>query len=173
VRPVRTIGAVVLALLGAATVSALSRVPRSLAGDEDALLRLSWRISGVRVQECRPRTQAELDALAPHMRTPEVCTGGNAAYLLAVEVDGREVVRDTVLPAGARGDRPVSVLRDIPLAPGRYRVEVELQALLPDGFDAGEQTLEHEYEGDVTLGPAEIALVTLDGSRTRLVLRTP
>ncbi|HSH75918.1 MAG TPA: hypothetical protein VLA09_09575, partial [Longimicrobiales bacterium] len=82
-----------VAVSAALAIAWLSRAPTRYAGEDDALLRLSWRLAGVRVEECRRRTEEELAALAPHMRTPEVCTGSIASYELRVALDGTEVVR--------------------------------------------------------------------------------
>lgn len=164
-------------LLGAAAlvmISWLSRVPLPGADAGEAILRLSWRTLGVRVEECRPRTEEELAALAEHMRTPEVCVGGGADYELRVSVDGAELVRDTLVPAGARRDRPVYVFRDLALGPGDHRVEVDFRALVPSGYEPEDGTpLEVEWSGEVELDPGEIGLVTLDRSGAALVHREP
>jgi hypothetical protein len=49
-----------------------SRMPYRAAHHEAALLRLSWRIRGEHSEQCRDRTQAELDALPAHMRVARV-----------------------------------------------------------------------------------------------------
>lgn len=171
---IRTALAVALAVACAVGIAWLSRVPTAHAEADEALLRLSWRVLGVRAEECRRRTEEELADLAPHMRTPEVCTGGIVDYELRVEVDDRPVVRDTLHPGGARRDRPLYVFRDLPIAPGRHEVEVTLRALVPEGFDRDvDQPLAYEWEGEVRADPAAITLITLDESGARLVLRTP
>ena len=154
-------------------VAGLSRVPISGAGDDEALLRLSWRTIGVRVEECRRRTEEELAALAEHMRTPEVCTGREADYALSVVVDGDSVVQDTLIPAGARRDRPIYVFQDVPLAPGRYHVAVGFDALLPEGYDPEGRPVSFSWEGDIGLTSGRIALVTLDEAGRTLALRAP
>lgn len=169
----RRVGAVSLSAAAALAIAGQSRVPTVHANGDEALLRLSWRLRGARIEQCRPRTSEELQALAPHMRTPEVCVGANASYELAVRLDGREVVRDTVRPSGVRADRPVFVVRDVALRPGVHRVEVALEALVPEGFDAAGAVARLALEEEVRIGPAEIALVTLDPEGARLVVRTP
>lgn len=153
-------------------IAGLSRVPIGGAEPDEAVLRLSWRTLAVRVEECRRRTEEELAALAEHMRTPEVCTGGGADYELRVEVDQVELVRDTLVPAGARRDRPVFVFRDVDLAPGRYRVDVQFRALVPEGYEPENGgPLEYAWMGDVEVGSREIGLITLDPSGRTLVYR--
>ncbi|MEJ2204013.1 MAG: hypothetical protein P8170_07875, partial [Gemmatimonadota bacterium] len=104
--------------LSVVAISAASRLPVSFGGDHDALLRLSWRVDGISMEECRTLTEEELANLPTHMRNPKACIGRIAPYRLQVGIDGALVVSDTVYPAGARGDRPVFVLRDVPVDPG-------------------------------------------------------
>jgi hypothetical protein len=157
----------------ALTIATLSRVPTVHANEGEAMLRLSWRLRGARIEQCRQRTPEELEALAPHMRSPEVCVGANASYELNVKLDGREVVRDTVHPGGVRADRPVYVFQELRVSPGTHLVEVKLAAILPEAFDPGGAVVGLALAERVRIGPAEIALVTLDSEGTRLVVRTP
>lgn len=154
-------------------ISGLSRVPMSGARETEAVLRLSWRTTGLRVEECRRRTEQELATLAEHMRTPEVCVGRGADYELRVNVDGAVVVRDTIVPSGARHDRPVYVFEDLALGPGRYRVEVEFTALVPPGYEVEDAQIRYSWGGEVRLEPREIGLITLDPSGRALVGMEP
>jgi len=114
--------AVIVTGIGLAALAALSAVPYREPGAGDAVLRLSWRVRGIRVQECRTLTPEQLEKLPPHMRRPEVCEGRIAPYRLHVRVDGR-VLQDTLVhAAGAREDRPVYVFREFRVAPGVHRV---------------------------------------------------
>ena len=119
----RTLGGLLAAGLLLA-LGALSRLPYDAEGADAALLRLSWRIRGERVQECRPLTEEERAALPPHMQREEVCEGRIAPYRLRLRVDGQELEASTVTAAGARQDRPLYVFREIPLPPGEHRLEV-------------------------------------------------
>jgi len=162
---------VLVALGGALGLAWLSGVPTSYAGSDDALLRLSWRVPGTMVEECRTRTDEELARLAPHMRTPQVCTGRGADYELRLSLDGGEVVLDTIRPAGARHDRPVYVFREVAVNPGVHEVAVAFRALVSTTFDPGDRPIEYAWGGHLRLGPAEIGLVTLADSGDSLVLR--
>ena len=164
-----------LALATVFGIAGLSRVPTAQADPDEAIIRLSWRALGVRLEECRRLTEEELEALAPHMRTPESCTGRNADYELRVTLAGAGVVTDTVHPTGLRTDRPVYVLRDFPVVPGSHKVTVSFKALVPPEVTARRDTapLALSYEGELTLAAAEIALITLDPTGTALVRRGP
>ncbi len=164
-------GALALALV-AGTV-ALSRLPAPFSAPDDALLRLSWRITGVTAEACRTLTQEELEKLPVHMRNPRACIGHIASYVLRVRVDGASALVDTVRPAGARGDRPITLLRDLPLEPGEHRVAVTFDALLPEGVEPPANALRSlAWDGEVDVDPRGVALVTLDPEGRRLEYRT-
>jgi hypothetical protein len=165
----RSLLAGALALAIALVIAWLSQAPTTYARADDALLRLSWRVDGLRIEECRERTAEELEALAPHMRTPEVCVGGGADYELRVELDGAPLVHDTVEAGGARGDRPVYVYRDIDLSPGRYALRVAFRALVPEAFEADGARVARSFDGAVDVAPTEVVLITLDPGTSDLV----
>ena len=137
--------AVVVTGIAMAALAALSRVPYREPGAGDAVLRLSWRVRGIRVQECRTLTPEELAALPPHMRRPEVCEGRIAPYRLRLRVDGRVLADTLVHAAGAREDRPVYVFREFRVEPGVHRVELRFDREAGGGEGAGE---EHERRGE-------------------------
>ena len=146
----------------------LSRAPWNPSAAEHGLLRLSWRMRGERIETCRTRTTEELDRLPVHMRTDSVCEARLMAYRLVVRID--EAPPDTVdvLPGGARGDRPLFVLRDIALAPGHHRVRVRFERHGQDTDSAPPLTL----DASVLSASGGITLVTLDTHSGRFVLRT-
>lgn len=159
-------------LLAAALLAAIGLATRwgwTAGEDAHALVRLTWKIRGERVEECREPTEEELAERPPHMRRERVCEGRVAPYALSVEIDGRTVVTDTVRGAGAREDRPIVVLREIPVAPGEHTVRIRFEALGEE--DAGEDAL--SLEETVRLGSREVAVVTWDPDRRSLVARTP
>lgn len=170
--------AVAVSVACAFAIAWLSRTPTRQAEPESGVLRLSWRVLGARIEECRQRTQEELEALAPHMRTPQVCVGRNADYTLRVDLDGRTALVDTLRPAGVRADRPVYVLADLTLEPGSHEMNIAFAALglpaerdLDDDRDADDSPVALAWAGTVTVAPGEIALITLDEAGSDLVLR--
>jgi coenzyme F420-reducing hydrogenase delta subunit len=78
-------------------------------------------------ENCRQRTQAELEALPVHMRTPEVCSRDAASYRWSVASGSCRPTRCTLVRGGAKGDRPLFVLEERALPPGLHRVRVDLQ----------------------------------------------
>jgi hypothetical protein len=123
-RPWRFLGAgTALALL--TVLAALSRLPYASDEPNGALLRLSWRARGESVERCRRATPAELAGVPAHMRQEVVCEDTHVApYRLRVRIDGRTVEDGLVAGSGVSGDRPMYLLREFDLTPGRHRFEV-------------------------------------------------
>lgn len=111
----------VLALVRVATVAGIPG-----AGRDSAWVRLSWSARPERVETCRRLSDEELAQRPPHMRLRLECTGKFASYHLTVRSDGVVIADDTVRGGGFRNDRPMHVLRDLPVAPGTRRIEVGL-----------------------------------------------
>jgi hypothetical protein len=191
----RTAAGLMLALGVVLGIAALSRTPYAATGDDAAMLRLSWRVRGERVQECRKLSDAEIEALPPHMRRSEVCEGRVLPYVLSVRVDDREIVHDTIHGAGAREDRPLYVFREIPLRPGSHSVSVDFVRERRAG--RSERERKHREKGDrdehgdygdehdalatparlaldvtTRLDPGAVGLVTYDPDHRALLLRT-
>lgn len=166
----------------------LSRAPYNAAEHADAVVRLSWRARGERVQECRSLTEEEKAKLPRHMRPPQVCEGRFLPYVLDVTVDGRRVIYDTVHAAGARQDRPIYVYRELRLRPGQRTLSVLFKLLAPP------PRMRHDHEGEpredeersaeveetpaslavdttLTLSPRDVVLVTYVEGRRALEVR--
>ena len=117
------------------TIGWLSRAPYNTPGSDAAVLRLSWRFRGEKEEECRPRTQAELDVLPVHMRTPEICEGHLSAYRLNVQIGDGHVASRVFVPQGAKGDRPIFVMQEMNLSSGPQRVRVRFAPIADDDDD--------------------------------------
>lgn len=154
--------------LGASALGWLSRAPYDPPGGATGVLRLSWRLRGEKEEHCRKRTPAELEALPIHMRTPEVCEGRLVAYRLAVRIDDEPAAETLVAPAGARGDRPIYVLREVPLPPGPHRVRVRFARATSAHADRHTAL---ELDTRIEAEPGAIELITIDPETGRLVRR--
>ena len=186
-RPVR--GAL-LALGALAALGALSQAPYASTEASHALLRLAWRVRGTPVHECRRLSPEELERLPVHMRRAEDCEPRVLSYRLEVRIDGRVETEQLVQAAGARGDRPVYVHRELILSPGEHLVEIafvrepqhEEEIEHEAEETAEEESREHrddERQGParlalharLSLGAGEVALITYDPEQRSLVLR--
>ena len=178
--PARRVAGGLLAVGLTFALAALSQVPYSEHRADEALVRFAWRFRSDKVQRCRTRTPQELAKLPVHMRQPQACEGGLRPYRLVIEVDGTTRGDDTIRASGATADRPLFVLEEVAVAPGRHAVKVRFEPLGSGERGAG---LSSEGAGSVapppllldtvvTLGVRHVALVTLDTDRGILVLRT-
>lgn len=165
------LGAVAAALLTAALVAG-SRVPWTAETGSEAVVRLSWRAVGERVEECRETTEAERASLPAHMRQPRICERRLAPFRLSVRIDGEERLDANLHASGAREDRPTYVLHEFRVAPGEHRVEVRFAAeRLPGAQAAAAPPL--LLDAHVALAAREIGLVTRSGDEGPLVFRNP
>lgn len=199
--PGRFAGIVVGAILTFG-IAALSDAPYRPYPERDAMVRLAWSARPERIETCRRQTEEELAKWPPHMRQLVVCEGTSARYQLEVLRDGDRVLLDTVRGAGARGDRPIFLLREERVAPGTMRLEVRFTRIDhpsadtglvgPDPADTARIRLEQEQReaGErerrreeaipaelvldtiVRLEPRGVLLVTYDRSLRGLVVRS-
>ena len=186
--------AVFLGVGAVAGLGALSQVPWPWRGPQHAVIRLTWRARGHRLEECRRLSPDELAKLPVHMRREEVCEGRILAYGLRVSLDGRTVVDEMVRPAGARADRPLYVFHEIPVPPGERVLGVSFlrEDVLEGAARSAEEERERGMKGDSAVGqrslaqeaPAElrfagrlrleagqVALVTYDPDERRIVVQ--
>ena len=184
--PRRLLGVTVaLALL--AGVAALSRIPYTTHDAGRALLRLSWRARGERIERCRRATAEELANVPAHMRREVICEGVRVApYRLRVVVDGRTLADGVVAGTGVAGDRPIYLLREFELRPGAHNLQVAFQKQTSDRDDQDDDDRQpSEQERDarrstvparmtldttLTISPGSVVLVTYDAELRRLEL---
>jgi len=149
-----------LGALVCTAVVAASQVPWTPEPGGDAMVRLSWRAVPPSVEDCHPPTEEELAGLPQHMRPTEICAGHALPFRLRFVLDGRVVVDEQVVGAGARGDRPMYVFHELRTEPGTHRIEVEFG---PDGTANADEAIGAQGSSlvrEVDLGPLDIALVT-------------
>jgi hypothetical protein len=146
-------------------VVGLSRVPYAAEQGGSAEIRLAWRFKSERLRRCRTRTPEELARLPEYLRQAEDCERGLRPYRLAVSLDGRVMPEDTIRARGAEGDRPLFVFRRLGVQPGTHAIHV---GFTPVG--GGKDTL--TLDTTVALAARQVALVTLDESQSKLLVRT-
>lgn len=149
-------------------IVALSQVPWAAAPGTDGALRLAWRYRSALVDECREPTAEELSRVPAHMRQHRVCERRLLPYELSVQVDGRRLALDTIRAGGARADRPLSLYRESPLAPGRHAIVVRFTPIVTAPGVAVPPTL--VLDTSVSVAAHRVVLVTLDDGGTRLLI---
>lgn len=150
----------VLAVAATLGLRGLSHLPFAAERDPRAVVRLSWRVVGQQIRECRRLSPEELGQLPAHLRREEVCEGRVAPYRLHVLVDGTVADSGLVRAAGARQDRPIYVFREISIEPGAHRLEISFVSESPPGLSV---------EGPVAegLAAADSGVVGPDSSGAR------
>jgi hypothetical protein len=148
---------VALAAALAVAIGWTSRVSYAPPGHDQAILRLSWRFRGEKNEQCRALTKAELDALPAHMRLPRVCTTELVPYRLVLNIDN---ATDTLMfaPAGAKRDRPIFVLHDVPLSPGWHDLRI---TFAPLRHDVPVAAYSFHYSGRIEARRGRVTLLTL------------
>ena len=159
--------AVLVTVLATLALGWLARAPYTPPGSDSASLRLSWRLRSAGTETCRPRTQAELDALPVHMRSPDVCESRQLVYWLIMRIDDTTLDTLRVVPGGLKQDRPAYVLHERTLAPGSHHVRVHFEEQ-----GAAVTSAPLVLDTVVQFQAGVVHLVTLDGGNTRLVLRS-
>jgi hypothetical protein len=172
-------GAAVVVTVGAAWgLAVLSALPMPGDPPTHALLRLDWRLRGEEAGDCLRPTQADLDALPPHMRNPNACLGALPPYHLRLWVDDVVVIDEEVRGGGARQDRPLTVYRDVPVEPGVRRLRAEfVRATADEGTEAvmpqERPALALRAEGEARLAPGQVLLIVRRQDSGALVIREP
>lgn len=149
-RALRWLTGATLVAGGGWLTAVLSVMPWRVSGADQATLRLAWSGRPERLELCRQLTDAELAGVPVHMRRRVECEGRSARYGLEVTIGGLRV-RDTLSGGGARRDRPIHLLRDIPFTPGAHRLGIIVRRL--DSLPPGADTAAGRADGnDSTLG---------------------
>jgi hypothetical protein len=131
--PGRLAGFVTLLGLVAGVLAVLSAAPWEATPAGAAALRVAFKhVAPLGSAPAAGPTAAEVAKLPRHMRPQGpagVQRGARRDTLLRVTVDGRLVLARTLRPSGFRHDGPTFGYEELPLVPGRRRLEV----LLKDG----------------------------------------
>lgn len=93
------------------------------------LLRLSWRLTGQTIEDCRTLSAEELSRLPIHMQKPEDCSQTFVSYRLNVLIDDKKVLSKTIEPSGFREDGPIYVSEEIQVKPGLRDVSLYFEPI--------------------------------------------
>lgn len=177
----RRAAAVAAALLPMAALVWASTAPLTVQPRARSLVRLAWSARPERIENCRPRTEAELAQLPQHMRQPMVCEGQTAEYELTVRRNGQVVLQQRVHGGGLRRDRRLYVLQEIDVEPGSSAIDLSFdrvggpssatEAPASRGSDHAPPHLAFAERFDIA--PGEVVLITYSPQEGALVARRP
>ncbi len=108
----------------------------SPAAADQGELKLSMAHLTERLAECEVLTPEEVAKLPPNMRVTERCPRERASALLVIHLDGAELLRTWVRPAGFHNDGRVYLQKRWLLTAGDRELRVQLRdSPREDGFD--------------------------------------
>ncbi len=86
-------------------------------------------------------------------------------------LDGRPLLDRTYRPSGLRHDGPTFVYEELPLSPGRHRLEATLaESSRPPAHGDAASGIEQRMTADVEVRPEQVLLLELSTER-ELILR--
>lgn len=150
-KAMRWLLASIVTVVSLAAMARISAARVRMDDSDSARLRLSWSARPERIETCRVLSKKELEETEEHMRQRVECEGKFATYALDVFVDGRLVHRSVVRGAGLRHDRPIYLLREIPVPSGIHRIRVSFNRREKTDNDAAAFEKEASSERDTGL----------------------
>jgi hypothetical protein len=132
-----------------------------------SVLRIAIRTSAGTAQVCHRLKQEELDKLPMHMRRPESCEAHAVPYRLEIATGGATLLDRTYQAAGLRGDRPLTVNEDIPVAAGNHDVSIRFTPK-PD-VEAPAPSF--RFDGPIEFPDGRIRVATLEPRSTGFEIR--
>lgn len=123
-----------------------------------ALVKLSLTHAGEPLEPCRERSEAELEKLAPNMRSLLDCPRARSPVIVELEMDGQPIERVVARPAGLRSDLPSTVYRRITVPAGLHALRVRLA-----DNPAGE--FRHEARATLDLAPGRVLVIDFVNAR--------
>ncbi|MCP4048998.1 MAG: hydrogenase iron-sulfur subunit, partial [Gammaproteobacteria bacterium] len=164
--PLRPVG-VALAWGLFAVVSVIFTVwPRfSQLAEGNAIISLTFSHAGQRLEECRKRSQEELNKLPPNMRKPSDCPRERHAVRVSFSADDEMLYEQNLLPSGVWKDGESTIYNRIELPVGDYNFFVGMSdSGREEGFDYTGQT-------ELTLTEGQHVVVEFNGLQETFVFR--
>jgi hypothetical protein len=172
--PRRLAGFVGLFLTVASGLAVFSAFPWAASPPGAALLKLAFRHVATRADAAAVLSREELEKLPRHMRPPGgagVGAGPRRDTVLRVMLDGRPLLERGYRPSGLRHDGPTFVYEELPLSPGRHRLEATLaESSRPPDPGGVASAVERRLTADVEVRPEQVLLLELSAER-ELILR--
>lgn len=134
-------------------------------GEDEALLRLSFKHPGQYVADCRARSAEELAKLPPQLRATMDCPRERSPVRVRVELDGGPLYDEVFAPAGLRRDGAASGYRRLTIPAGEHSLLVQVND------DARVQGFTHERAQTVQVKPGQVVLIDFVADRGGVVIR--
>lgn len=132
-------------------------------GSDEGMLRMSWKLTGQRQEDCRDLSEKEILARPKHMRKSRECSEIYYSYMLRYKI-GDVTGQESIQPAGMRKDRPLLIFKEIKLKPGTYAVDIE--------FSTREVSAQKfSFSGNVQINPNKVALITRNKNEQEFIVK--
>ena len=121
--------------------------------EDQALIKLSFKHTGQRLEECKRLTSEEIAKLPPNKRKPMDCSRERSPLLVEIILDGVTVYQETLLPSGLFSDGPAKIYFSQPVMVGPHQISVRMRDTgRTEGFD-------FEHSGTFELTSLEILVI--------------
>jgi len=140
-------------VIGLAVIYFADSPPYRYFPDDQALIKMSFKHTGQRVESCKRIRSDEIAKLPPGERKPTKCERGRNLLVVEVLVDGEFVYRETLTASGLFSDGPAKVYLTEAVSLGAHEITVRMNdSGRPDGFD-------FEKTAVINLQPREILVI--------------
>ncbi|MEO5331906.1 MAG: hypothetical protein H7839_07760 [Magnetococcus sp. YQC-5] len=107
-----------------------------------AEVKLAFKHTSQREQECHKRSQEELMKLPPNMRRAQDCPRNRAPIYIELLLDDQFLATKTFISPGLSRDMATFVYAKYSLPAGRHKLTVRMRdSIRPDGFDFSDETV--------------------------------
>ncbi|MBF0628453.1 MAG: hypothetical protein HQL91_09540 [Magnetococcales bacterium] len=107
-----------------------------------AEVKLAFKHTSLREQECHQRSAEELQKLPPNMRRPQDCPRKRAPIYIELLLDDQYLATRTFIPPGLSQDMATHIFAKFTLPAGRHKLTVRMRdRVRPEGFDYVEEVM--------------------------------
>ena len=128
-----------------------------------ALVKISMAHTSKPAGKCITQTPEQLEKLPPNMRLPVVCPRERSPLYLEVELDGKMIYQESILPAGINHDSACYNYHKIKVPAGSYNLKTRMRdSILTEGFD-------YTAERNVELAASDILVIDFDSKHQEFI----
>jgi len=131
---------------------------------DEALVKLSLRHAGVRLGECRNRSEAELADLPPNMRAAQDCPRERSPLRLQLDLGGERLIDASLEPRGFHRDGRAAFYRRLKVPAGSFRVAVRMSD------DVRDEAFAYQLSREVSFEPGDVLVIDFDSQSGQFVL---
>lgn len=130
-----------------------------------ALIKISFTLTGKPVGDCRALTEEEKAKLPPQMRPKQICPRERSPVSIEVDINGKPVLARTAEPSGLKRDGSSAVYQRLQVPAGEQKITVRLKDdVRASGFTA-------QREATVTLKPSQVLVIDFNAEKGGIVFQ--